>query len=160
MEKNGKLFGKLNIIDLGVILVVLIAAVGICVRLFGAPSAAVKSSVDFEYVIRVENIRQFSVEALQKKGTITDKKSKEKIGEIVDIKVEPAEFQSITANGSVVMTKLPERYTCYVTIRSNGKEATDGYFTSDNTELSVGRNFEIYSKNIKTAGNIESIKKL
>lgn len=53
---------------------------------------------------------------------------------------------------------MPGRYTCYVTIRATGKESDDNYILEDSTELSVGRNVDLYSKYVKTSGDIKSVK--
>ena len=49
---------------------------------------AVKSNKQFEYVLKVESVRQYTVDALEKKGKVTDKKSEKDLGEIVDVQVE------------------------------------------------------------------------
>ena len=100
------------------------------------------------------------MDALNKKGVITDKNSEKVLGEIKNIEVEEAQFQSTTADGKIVETVLPERYTCYVTIEASGKESEDGYIMDDSNELSVGRNMDIYSKYVKTSGEIKSVEKL
>lgn len=158
MDKNGKIKGKVSIIDILVILLVIIVIIGIAARYGSRITDAVKSDKQFEYVLKVENVRQYTIDAIEKKGRVTDKKSEKDLGEIVDVKVENAVQQSTTASGEVTMTELPERYTCYVTIRAVGKESTDNYILEDSTELSVGRNIDLYSKYVKTSGDITSVK--
>lgn len=157
IDKNGKLFGKLSIIDFAVILLVIAAAIGVGVRFFGGTARMVKSDKTFEYVVKVEGVRQYTVDALQKKGKLTDKRYEQEIGEITNVDVEDVEFQSTTADGSIVFVGLPERYTCYVTIRSVGKESDNSYFAGDDTEISAGRQFAIYSKYVDTTGTIQSV---
>ena len=98
------------------------------------------------------------MDALEKKGKVTDKKSEKDLGEIVDVQVENATLQSTTASGELKNPELPGRYTCYVTIRATGKESDDNYILEDSTELSVGRNVDLYSKYVKTSGDIKSVK--
>lgn len=158
MDKNGRIKGKISIIDILVIILLVVVIIGIASRYGSAVTNAVQSDKEFEYVLRVENVRGYTVEALNKKGRITDKKSEKDLGEIIDVKVENAKEQSITANGAVTFAPLPDRYTCYVTIRATGKESDDNYIMADSTELSVGRNIDLYSKYVKTSGDIESVK--
>ena len=101
---------------------------------------------------------RYTVDALEKKGKVTDKKSEKDLGEIVDVQVENATLQSTTASGELKNPELPGRYTCYVTIRATGKESDDNYILEDSTELSVGRNVDLYSKYVKTSGDIKSVK--
>lgn len=158
MDKNGKIKGKFSIIDILVIVLILVVIAGIVTRYGSKITTAVKSNEQFEYVLRVENVRIYTVDALKKMGYITDKKSEKNLGEITDVKVENATQQSVTANGEVQNPEIPDRYTCYVTIVAAGKESDDNYILEDSTELSVGRNIDLYSKYVKTSGDIESVK--
>lgn len=158
MDKNGKIKGKVSIVDILVILLVILVIVGIAARYGSKITDAVKSDKQFEYVLKIQGVRQYTVDALEKKGIVTDKKSEKSLGEIEDVRVEKAIQQSTTASGSVTMTELPDRYTCYVTIKATGKESDDNYILEDSTELSVGRNIELYSKYVKTSGDITSVK--
>ncbi|MCH5186160.1 MAG: DUF4330 domain-containing protein [Oscillospiraceae bacterium] len=158
MDKNGKIFGKVSIIDIGFVLVIAAVIFGAYMRFSSGAGKLVTTPTKFEYVVKVSNVRQFTVDALIKKGYITDKKYEAVLGEIVDVKVEEAHMESVTAEGEVVDTALPERYTCYVTIRSDGKEGQNGYFNAKNDEISVGRNLNIYTKYVSTSGGIESIR--
>lgn len=160
MDKNGKIKGKFNIIDLIVIILLVAVAAGICVRYGSSVTTAVKSDEEFEYVVKVDSVRDFTIEALEKKGKVTDKNSTLDLGEIVDVRVEPTEYRSTTADGRIVFAEQPERYTAYVTIRTRGKESDNSYITADSNELSVGRNTEIYSKYVHTSGDIMSVTKI
>ena len=158
MDKNGKIKGKVSIIDILVILLIVVVIAGIGARYGSRITSAVKSDKEFEYVLRVENVREYTINALQRKGKITDKKSEKDLGEITDVRVENAVQQSVTASGEVKFSELPDRYTCFVTIIGKGKESDDNYILNDTTELSVGRNIDLYSKYVKTSGDIESVK--
>lgn len=160
MDNNGKIKGKFSIIDLFAIILVIAVIAGTAVRYGAKATDAVRSSEEFECTLKVENVRDYTVDALKKGGVITDKKSEVVIGEITDVKEEPAVFISTTADGRIVETELPEKYNCTVTIRAKGKLSDEAYVLEDSNELSVGRNMEIYSKYVKTSGNIMSVRML
>lgn len=158
MDKNGKIAGKISIIDIFVVVLVIAVIAGIAVRYGSKITTAVRSSEKFEYTMRIESVRKYTVDALNRKGRITDKKSEKDLGNIIDVRYEPASLQSTTADGRVIRPELPDRYTCYVTIQAVGRESDDNYILDDSTELSVGRTVDIYSKYVKTTGIIESVK--
>jgi hypothetical protein len=158
LDKNGKIGGKVSIIDIGVILIVLVVIIGIFARFGSSMTSAVQSNEKFEFTVKVTGVRQFTIDALNKKGKITDKNSEMDLGEITDVEIVPTEFQSTTASGDIVFTDLPERYTCYVTIVATGKESDDSYIMDDTSELSVGRTIDIKSKYVSTSGEIMSVK--
>ncbi len=160
MNKDGNIKGKFNIIDLLVIVLIIAVIAGIFVRFGSKITTAVKSDEEFEYTVKLESVRQYTVDALEKKGKLSDKKATVDLGEIIDVRTEPASFLSETADGRMVYAKQPGRYTVYVTIRTRGKESDNSYITADSEELSVGRNTEIYSKYVHTTGFITSVKKL
>ena len=157
MDKNGKIAGKVSIIDILVIVLIIALIAGIAVRYGSKITSAVRSSEEFEYVLRIESVRDYTVKALERKGKVTDKKSEKYLGEIVDVRTENATIQTTTANGKILKSELPDRYTCFVTIRAVGRESDDNYILDDSTELSVGRNIDLYSKYVKTSGDIDSV---
>lgn len=160
MDKNGNIKGKFNVIDILVIVLLVVVVAGIAVRYGSSVTTAVKSSEEFEYVVKVESVRDFTIDALEKKGKVTDKNSTLDLGEIVDVKVEPTEYQSTTADGRIIFAQQPDRYTAYVTIKTQGKESDNSYITADSNELSVGRTTEIFSKYVHTSGMIMSVNKI
>lgn len=157
IDKNGKLFGKISIIDICFILALIAVIFGAYMRFSSGVGKIVTTPTEFEYTVKVFNVREFTVNALKQKGLITDKKYETVLGEIIDVRVENAEMESVTTNGEIVDTTLPERFTCYITIRSKGKEGRNGYFNAMNDEISVGRNLNIFTKYVSTTGAIESI---
>ena len=159
MNKDGKIKGKFNIIDILVILLIIAVVAGIVVRFGSSVTTAVKSDEEFEYVVKVESVRQYTVDALNKKGKITDKKSEIDLGEIISVETEPSKFLSEKSNGEMVYASQPDRFTAYITIKTKGKESDNSYITADSNELSVGRVTEIISKYVHTSGKIMSVSK-
>ncbi len=160
MNKNGKIKGKFNIIDLLVILLVIAMIGGIVMRFGSSMTTAVQSEEEFEYVMRVASVRQYTIDALNKKGVVTDKNSSMNLGEIINVEYEPATMTSQNSDGKLVDASLPDRYTALVTIRTTGKESDNSYITADSNELSVGRTTELFTKYVHTSGSIESVKKI
>lgn len=159
MIKDGKIKGKLNIIDLLAILLAVAVIAGIAVRFKSPVTTAVKSDEEFVYTVKVEGVRDYTIEALKKAGKVTDKNSELDLGEITDVSVEPAKTQSERADGKIVMASQPDRYTAIVTVKTRGKESDNSYITADSNELSVGRTTDIYTKYVHTTGKIMSVKK-
>ena len=157
IDKNGKLFGKLNIIDLAVILVIIAAAAGICVRFVSKAADNVRSKTDFTYVVEIEGVRLCTVEALEKKGLVTDTKTKNVIGEVTDIEYQPMKTQSMKSDGTTVFAEVPDRYTALVTVKSEGIESDKGYFVGENIELSVGTTMTMATKYANSFGKVKSI---
>ncbi|MBQ3123800.1 MAG: DUF4330 domain-containing protein [Clostridia bacterium] len=159
MNIDGKIKGKFNVIDLLAIILVIAVAVGIVVRFKSTITTAVRSDEGFVYTVKVSGVKSYTVDALEKKGKVTDKKSGLDLGEITDVVAEPASTQTERADGKIVMSEQPERYNVTVTIKTRGKEAENSYITADSNELSVGRTTDIYTKYVHTSGKIMSVEK-
>ena len=159
MNKDGKINGKFNIIDILAIVLVLVVIVGIVWRFGSSVTTAVKSDSEFTYVVKVEGVRDYTIKALEKGGRVTDKNSTMDLGEIVDVAVMPATTISETATGNVISTELPGRYSAMITIKTYGKESDNSYIAADSNELSVGRTTNIFSKYVHTSGIIMSVEK-
>ena len=157
MNKNGKLFGKINIIDLLVLAAVLVLAVGIGARFVTSASENAKEKTSFEYVVKIEEVRKYTVDALLKKGIVSNPKTDEFIGEITDVTFEPSTKQHITAEGKAVNAEIPERYNCYVTVSAEGKESDMSYFVGSDIELSVGTTMTMATKYVNSSGKVISI---
>lgn len=158
MDKNGKIFGKINIIDLLAILVVIVAVIGISIRFTSIASENVKRKTDFSYVVEIEDVRVYTVNALQKMGIATDKQGNV-IGEITGVQYSEMEKQTITENGKSKRVIVPEKYTARVTLEATGKEADSGYFVGENTELSAGSSITMYTKHANCSGKIIKVEK-
>lgn len=160
MNKDGKIKGKFNVIDLLVIILVIAVIGGIFWRFGSSITTAVRSEEEFVYKIQVEGVKSYTVDALKKGGKVTDKNSNIDLGEILDVTVEPAKKQEECADGRIVNALQPERYTATVTVKTHGKESDNSYITADSNELSVGRKSDFYTKYVHTTGNIMSVEKV
>ena len=158
MDKNGKIFGKINIIDLLAVLTVIIAVIGISVRFTSIAAENVKKKTDFSYVIEIEDVRIYTVNALEKMGIATDKQGNV-IGEITGVQYGEMEKQTVLDNGKSKKVFVPGKYTARVTLDATGKEAESGYFVGENTELSAGSSITMYTKHANCSGKIVKVEK-
>lgn len=159
LDRNGKLFGKVSIVDLLAALVVLVAVIGIGARFFTSASDNVRGKTQLSYVVEFENVRMYSIDALNHKGIATDTKSGAVIGEIVNVEYEPYKTHEITASGDAILAEVPERYIARITLNAEGNETAKGYFVGDNIELSVGGSVAMSTKYVNTNGRVISIEK-
>lgn len=158
IDKNGKLFGKISVIDILAVFVIVLALLGGYLRFSGKTAPNMGKNTAIEYCVLVKGVRSFSVDALKKGGFVFDKKTGERIGEIIKVSESPATSGSIKADGSYVNAALPDKFDVRVTVETMGRSGDLGIFDSRNTELNVGGNTGIVSKWVSSVGQIESIK--
>lgn len=159
MNKDGKLFGKISIIDIGAAALVILLVFGVYIKFFGSAQTQKGFSEEKTYVcvVKVKNIRDYTVNALTKGGLVYDSTTKEYIGEIVNVSSEPGENKVSMADGTYRYVPMENRYNAYVEIEFSGKESALGYFTDTNKQLCAGSTLNMNAKFAKCEGVIERV---
>ncbi len=145
LDEKGRLFGKLSIVDLFVILLVLacIGAVGLKLRASKTVSGGDRT---ITYAVRIENIRDVSVEAINsKKDGLIDIEKKKELGSIESVEATPARVLVQTNDGKFKFAEYDNRYDAVITIKTSGTETEDGYYASSGRQISVGESIGINS---------------
>ncbi len=158
INKEGKLFGKISIVDILVIIAIIIGALGIYSRFFVAGPKVETATSRIEYTMKIREVRMGTVKALQDfKGPVTDTTTKELLGEIVDVTYTDSVKALELSNGNLKASPLPERYDVTVTVQVDGKVNDSGYYTSNNLALTAGSSYVFTSKAAKTTGTIMDV---
>ncbi len=89
IDKNGKLFGKISIIDIGIVLLLLIAALFIVYKLgVFSPKQVITGSTDkIRIVFYQEEVNSFTAENVKLKDPASDSMLNTSFGQVVDIEV-------------------------------------------------------------------------
>ena len=137
-DNRGKIMGKVSIVDLAAILLVIACVVAVGIKL-GKKQEVTGGNIDITYTVRIQNIRDMSVNAIKQnfKGII-DAENKKTIGDISDIHTFPARVLVQTENGEYKLTEYDNRYDALITLVSKGTETNDGYFTDSGRQIMVG----------------------
>ncbi len=158
--KDGKIFGRISIIDIAAILVVLVLIAGVALRFSGNQAVSVSTGQTIECVVKVENVRMQTVDALKKGGAVFDQESKEYIGDITGVTEEPGTTMLLMENGEYREVPTEGRYNAYVTIAFTGSVSDAGYYTATNRQMSVGGTLEMNAKFSQCEGKIFSVRQV
>lgn len=158
INKEGKLFGKISIVDILVVIFIAVAAFGIYTKFFTENERVTVADETIEYQFSVKGVREGTFEGLSKLGPVYDTTTKEYMGEIVGVEKAQTKAERVMGDGSVINAEIPERLDLTVTVRVDGSSNNSGYYTKNNLLLCVGSKFVIGSKYVKTTGEICSIK--
>lgn len=158
-KETGKLFGKISIVDIGVVLLVLLLAAGILLRFSGAQDMPVSDGEPLECVVLVQNVRSFTVDALRRGGPVYDRSSKQYVGEVTGISPEPGKTMLLLTDGTYHEVETENRYNVYVTISFTGKAGDGGYYTDANKQLTVGSSIGMDGKYFQCDGTIKQVRK-
>lgn len=146
---------KFNIIDICIVLIIIVFAVGIGIRL--SNGKAIKNETEITYTVEVKNVREFTKNALQKSNVLTDDKTGAVLGEIISVDVKPYMEEVEADNGELVLTEVPERYQCTVVLKSAAKEQEGKFMLDEKTEVAPGKTFDVITKYVKTTGTVVSV---
>ena len=151
IDEKGRLFSRISIVDLAVLVFVICAVVFVGLKFF-APAGNILGAeqVNCEYTVKVENIRQASVDALSKSvGMNVTDSSGVFLGTLKDIKsVSPYQSAVTKPDGSMVKAEMPEKYELVATVSVSGTKTTDSIMVSNKRELSVGSHLSIITPEI------------
>lgn len=159
MFKDGKLFGKINIVDMAVILIVVLLIIGATIK-FGKFNSKTEESTsqNIEYKVEVKNIRGYTVDALQIGDLVYDSQTGISIGSITNIEKTNAKTYESLITGDVVLVENPYKYDVVITVETPGSVETDAYYANKTIELKVNSVKVIETKYTKTSGTISDIK--
>lgn len=163
INKQGKLFGKISVIDILAIIAVLVLIAGIYTKFIKNDNTNVDvstSSSVFEYDITVSRVRIGTVEALKAGGPVTDVSTKEEMGEIVAVSERPAYNSDTMSDGSYRYAEVPDRYDVTVTVQVNGKISADGFYTRQNKQITTGSSYTFSSKLAQTSGIVSAVREI
>ena len=158
MDKNGKLFGKISIIDIIVVVVLILCLVGAYMRFGGRAAQIVSKSTPIDYTVEIKGVRAFTVDGLKKMGACSDQKTKKYVGDIVEVVESPAQGVLQMADGSFLKAPVPERFDVLVTIRTDGKMDDRTFFNNQNSEITAGSYYEVISAWVHSSGEIKYVK--
>lgn len=136
LDEKGRLFGKISIIDIGVLLLIIALMGGVYYKFFMVDKNQNAAKFDtIEYKILVEEVRQQSVDAIEVGADIYDVKTDSPMGKIMSKEVLPATDQLTKADGTMVIAEKPERFNVLVTIRVPGVETKYGFLANGLRDL-------------------------
>lgn len=119
---------KFTWIDGLVIAVVLLLLVGTFLKFFVKENTLVnQESVSFEYQLKIEGLRQCSVDSLQPGDEIFDNEGKGQVGVITAVEATPATGLFYTPEGTIEEVVYEERYDVVLTITADGVPEDDVY---------------------------------
>lgn len=157
VDDNGKLFGKLNLVDVGIILLVIFAIVAISGKTIKEQTLD-KEQATIRYTLCAEGVRQQSVDAIKKNSEdIKDAEKDEAIGRIVEVRTEKAKKINPLPNGTFVESEYQDKFDLYVTIEAEGTISENGYFLSSGKKIMYGDTIGINNNYSQMFGMVEYI---
>ncbi len=151
VNKEGKLFGKVSIVDFVIVLCVVLAVAAIGAK-FVLPNASFAGGAEktCEYTMIVQGVRMESVEAIEKSmgQKWYDVKDTE-IGEIKEIiSVTPYKDYIYASDGSIILAEVPDKYEVRIRMQGRATKGNCSAMLGGKREAMHGSHFTVSSKEI------------
>lgn len=145
IDKKGRLFGKLNVIDLIVILILGVGAVMVGIRLSLAFGDISKGTYyEITYSFSVEEVRTDVVSGVLEKGeTVSDRASKCLFGTLEDFSFGESRSLSVDSDGKYFFTTKPGYCSVQFTVKGKAYYKEGAGITIDNTEFLINRQLDM-----------------
>ena len=168
IDKKGKLFGKISIVDICVILVIIVGILGAYFtfstlnsgklndnsKLALNSSAPTKSAtVTFE----VKGVRGMTKDSLRVGDEVYETEDNKFIGTISKVTSKPAESDYVSNDGVFYKATIPEKYDVQIFVDVLGKDTQTGFHTESEQQLLYGKKIEIRTPSVKTTPKIIDI---
>ncbi|MCT4598518.1 MAG: DUF4330 domain-containing protein [Vallitalea sp.] len=159
IDKNGKLFGKVNMLDLVIVLVIIIAGLFIVNKFsINGNDTTVTSSAKKQIYLVAEAYKQAPdvAESIVQGDTLVSQ-NKYQNGKIDYVNIRDNDYLSTTIDGKLVASKNPLLKTIEVGIKCQGN-VNGPYIDSGGQELKVGLPYWIKTSKGQIRGFIKEIK--
>lgn len=143
IDKKGKIFGKINVIDCLFLLILIVAIVGGISR-FKDSSITVESTSKGKMTLLVDNVRTPSVENITEGQDLYSYDKGVFMGKIVGKTVRPYE-DAVEYEGQWVNAPVPDKYSVYLDVDVDIKESDKSYVVGGE-EVRVGNEYRVKTK--------------
>lgn len=160
IDRNGRLFGKISIIDVIVILAVLVAVLAIYVKTHKPQTGSNVDTTTIVYQMQVDNMPEYMLQAIQKGDQIYDKERSTggSLGTITDIQVSDGTYEAKLSDGTYEVVPAENHYNLLLTIQGEGLIDENGnYLLNRVYNLGVNSSREFNNKYGLFLGRIVSI---
>ena len=157
LDEKGRLFGKINIVDALIVIVILaaVAFVGIKYVMPGKDAGPAESNL--EMVFFVQDTTKYAAGGLQKGAKVWNASDKVDLGTVVSWKEE--EYYEPIADkedGNIIMYNNPDKRSLHITIDAVGSVGDYGATIND-VLFGVGHSMVIYCGTSKLFGTVEAV---
>ncbi|MEW6032416.1 MAG: DUF4330 domain-containing protein [Bacillota bacterium] len=118
IDERGRLFGRFNVINVVLVLIVLAAAGAGVFKLLAVEEQGLVETRTVLITFEVTGVRQPSVDAVKVGEDVAGFESQLHLGQVVEKRAEPHREPVATADGRIVMAEVPDRFDLFIVVRA------------------------------------------
>lgn len=157
IDNKGKLFSKISIVDILVVLVICLAVGGVYYKLHSGDNAVViKSNTPIKATFVLNSVRLYTVDAAVIGDNLYEKNG-QKLGKIVAVETKEAHKLIDLNDGRQINAPVDNRYDLYITIEGNGRISESGIYMNGNRLMLTGSDIKIRTKVLNCEATITNV---
>lgn len=159
IDKNGRLFGLVSVVDVMVVAVVAVLAVALYVKTTAVPVASAAEALPtIRYEVTITNMPGGRLDSIKVEDTLYDCETGYPVGVIKEIQAEDCVISLQKADGTYVMTPVESRYNVKLIVEAQAMVDWRGHYYIDHYyQMGVGWSMEFYTKTALFGGTITEI---
>lgn len=159
IDHNGRLFGKISVIDVLVLAVVVVLAAALYFKSNQTHTGTSVSNSDITYQVLASGVRNYVADAVREGDLLydQDRSSGGTLGEIVTIEVLPSGKMAEFNDGTVETVPVADSVNLLLTIRGSGILSDGRYLLNRVYDLGVNSSRNFYTPYAQFTGVVTSI---
>ncbi len=159
IDENGRIGGKISVIDIIVIVIVLALVCAVAVKSGGNQEIKKAATDSYTYTVNLKGVRQGTADAFKEKDALYLLENGHVAGEIIGVEVSPAVAVVRDNTGQLSEGIVQKRYDVVLTVHADGQIVNDRYYVNRTDELSVNSAIGFSTKYVEFTGTITEITK-
>ncbi|SCY48954.1 DUF4330 domain-containing protein [Alkaliphilus peptidifermentans] len=144
IDNKGRIFGKINIFDILIIIVLIFGLSWGYQRYTNNQPVAISEQSEVLVQIFIHDVRNVTTNAIQEGDRLHFSENHQFFGEIVDKQVTAAEKLVETEDGKIVKSQIPGKYDMLITVKGFGT-ITNRSIIIGSREIRVGMPLKVYT---------------
>ena len=157
INDKGQLFGRINIFDFVISLLLVALIFGGGYKIFVIDLQRTGNMKEITYELYIEAVRDVTAEAFVVGEDILDYDAKGKIGEVAAVRTEIAKRQFSTLDGAVLNAPVDDRVNVYVTVRAKAEVVTTGSLYVGKTCITDGSEVHITTQKTNCIATFKNV---
>lgn len=163
IDQNGRLFGKISVIDLLVVAVVIVLAAALHFKSGQTHTGITVTEQPITFQLRVRGVRSYVVDAIRVGDGLYDQNYSSggrALGEITDIQVErdPGTTMAYLNDGTVALIDTDDTVDLLITVKGQGLLNGKSYSVNRVYDLAVNSARAYYTRTSQFTGTVASIR--
>lgn len=156
IDENGRLFGRISVIDVAVIVLAAVLAIALHTKGSTMPIASAADPMEtIRYEVYITNMPDGRLESLRVGDTLYDSSTGYAVGTIADVQAEDCAISMLKADGTYVVAPIEGRYNVTLTVDAKARiDERQHVYIDRSTQVAVGLSLDLRTKASQFGGTI------